>query len=110
MSDIQLVQLNFTNIAAQNVKKAFVYISDCNLPLNSDFHEYCNVYLTEILHLAGIKIQLTITKQRQHVDFTVILCEPKLVLILAAVFGLSTYIFVDNNLLLFVRIKSMKNS
>ena len=34
MSDIQLVQSNFTNIAAQNVNKAFVYFSDCNLPLN----------------------------------------------------------------------------
>ena len=34
VSDIQLVQSNFTNIAAQNVNKAFVYISDCNLALN----------------------------------------------------------------------------
>ena len=33
MSDIQLVQSNFINIAAQNINKAFVYISDCNLPL-----------------------------------------------------------------------------
>ena len=33
VSDIQLVQSNFTNIAAQNVNKAFVYITDCNLPL-----------------------------------------------------------------------------
>ena len=33
MSDIQLVQPNFTNISAQNVNKAFGYISDCNLPL-----------------------------------------------------------------------------
>ena len=33
--DIQLVQSNLTNIAAQNVNKAFVYISDCNLPLKS---------------------------------------------------------------------------
>ena len=33
VSDIQLVQSNFTNIAAQNVNKVFVYISDCNLPL-----------------------------------------------------------------------------
>ena len=33
MSDIQLVQSNFTNIAAQNVNKAFVCFSDYNLPL-----------------------------------------------------------------------------
>ena len=33
MSDIQLVESYFTNVAAQNVNKAFVYISDCNLPL-----------------------------------------------------------------------------
>ena len=33
MSDIQLVQSNNKNIATQNVSKAFVYISNCNLPL-----------------------------------------------------------------------------
>ena len=34
LSDIQLVQSNFTNVAAQNVNKAFVYNSNCNLLLN----------------------------------------------------------------------------
>ena len=42
VSDIQLVQSNVTNIAAQNVNKVFVYISDCNLPLKSTICKISN--------------------------------------------------------------------
>ena len=44
--DIQLVQSNFTNIAAQNVNKAFtfVYIGDCNLPLIFSYNARCNLF------------------------------------------------------------------
>ena len=34
VSDIQLVQSNLKNIAAKNVNKALIYISDCNLPVS----------------------------------------------------------------------------
>ena len=40
--DIQLFQSNFTNIAGQNVNKAFLYISDCDLPLKyNNYDVFC---------------------------------------------------------------------